>query len=101
MSRTYGWLYEQGADDRIDGPEFQIWNALAAEAFPVDNKQRWFKDYKYTTYPLKAQLQEDGLELILAGWKPAEPFITLDTRVLAFGSCFAAHFIEWLARNGY
>jgi hypothetical protein len=101
MARTYGWLWEQGADDKIDGNEYRTWSALAAEKFAVENRQKWFRDYEYTTYPLKAQLQEDGLDLILAGWKPAAPFIIPQTRVVAFGSCFAAHFIEWLARNGY
>jgi hypothetical protein len=81
-------MWELAADDRIDGPEFRIWAALTAEKYPLE-KHKWFKDYAYTTYPLRAQLQEDGLELILGGWKPTEPFITPETRVLALGSCFA------------
>jgi len=69
--------------------------------YPFEDQRKWFSGYKYTTYPLKQQLQENGLELILAGWKPAEPFITPDTRVLAIGSCFAANYAEWLANKGY
>jgi hypothetical protein len=75
--------------------------ALGRGFNPAEGLHKWFKDYAYTTYPLRAQLQEDGLELILAGWKPTEPFITPQTRVLALGSCFAGYFVEWLASNGY
>src|SRR6266851_5299067 len=98
MSQRYGWMWEQGAEDRLDGPEYRRW---VADGDPTQDRRKWFKDYAYTTYPLKGQLQEGGLGLILAGWKPAEPLITPETRVLAFGSCFAANFAEWLAKNGY
>jgi len=38
---------------------------------------------------------------ILYGWEPREKFISRQTRVLAFGSCFAEHFIGFLLKHGY
>ena len=32
---------------------------------------------------------------------PPDPVICPGTRVMAMGSCFASHFIDGLARNGY
>jgi hypothetical protein len=51
--------------------------------------------------PTKAQMYAEGPEALLVGWLPSEPLICHDTRVIAFGSCFAARFAEWLAEHGF
>jgi hypothetical protein len=99
MGRYELWL--QTLEDPVWGEELRSLHAKAELAFPLKESRKWFNNYNYTTYPLKKQLQENGLELILAGWKPPEPFITPETRVLAIGSCFAATYAQWLAENGY
>jgi hypothetical protein len=38
---------------------------------------------------------------ILFGWAPPEKIITRETKVLAFGSCFAEYFIRFLTEHGY
>jgi hypothetical protein len=40
-------------------------------------------------------------EDILVGWKPPQKLISAETKVLAFGSCFAEYFVKFLARHGY
>jgi len=40
-------------------------------------------------------------EFILKGWMPYEPFISPETNVVAFGSCFAANIGRFLASIGY
>jgi hypothetical protein len=37
----------------------------------------------------------------LQGWIPSQPVIDPQSRILALGSCFAGHFVEWLDRHGY
>lgn len=44
----------------------------------------------------------DALEKhILSGWLPEKPFITKQHRIVAFGSCFAAHILHYLDDLGY
>lgn len=40
-------------------------------------------------------------ELAFEGWLPASPIIDRSSNVVAFGSCFAFNFIEWLYHHGY
>jgi GSCFA family protein len=40
-------------------------------------------------------------DYILLGWLPPEPFITPNTKITAFGSCFAAHISDHLNRRNY
>jgi GSCFA family len=42
-----------------------------------------------------------GIEGVLEGWKPSAPLIDADTKVVAFGSCFASHFVLWLGDHGF
>jgi len=49
-------------------------------------------DYRSTSF-----LQD----YVLRGWLPPAPFITRDTRVTAFGSCFAANITRHLSAMGY
>lgn len=63
----------------------------------------WYRGANTNFIPSKPMLAEEGAveRHILAGWLPDSPFITKDTRITAFGSCFAAHISKWLAGNGY
>jgi len=98
MARSYGWLWPQGVDREVDRQEWESWQ---------DNERvlktggDWFKGQPYRRYPTKAQVLEAGPEIVLEGWKPRGPIILPTTRVLAMGSCFAAHFAEWIVANGY
>jgi hypothetical protein len=38
---------------------------------------------------------------IVGAWAPPEPFIGPDTKICAFGSCFAGHISSWLAENKF
>lgn len=40
-------------------------------------------------------------EFIMKGWEPKEAMVTADTRITAFGSCFAANISNWLASRNY
>jgi hypothetical protein len=51
--------------------------------------------------PSKHELRRAGADAVLEGWKPKAPLIHADTRVLAFGSCFASYFILWLGDHGF
>ena len=45
---------------------------------------------------------DDAIEKYLVhGWIPAEKFVTRDTRVVAFGSCFAANISNYLHERQY
>ncbi len=38
---------------------------------------------------------------VLAGWVPEAPLITPQTNIVAFGSCFAEHISQWLAKRNF
>ncbi len=44
---------------------------------------------------------ENAVSAILDGWAPSEPIITSDSKITAFGSCFAANISDWLARRNF
>ncbi len=58
----------------------------------------WFKGDHCNPYPLNRILSVDD---ILLGWRPKGKLITKDTKALAFGSCFAEYFIQFLKAHGY
>lgn len=63
----------------------------------------WFRG-EHTHYnPTMARMvPADAVQkYVLKGWEPKEKFITEDTQITAFGSCFAANISEWLARRNY
>ena len=66
----------------------------------MDSIGRAWEDVVRRT-PSKAAMAAAGVEPFLEGWLPAAPLISGDTRVVAFGSCLAARFAEWLADHGY
>ena len=58
----------------------------------------WELDPLLKRYPNGRRIDELD---ILDGWVPEEKLIGHQTRVVAFGSCFAAHFIEFLLKFNY
>lgn len=63
----------------------------------------WFRGEHCNFAPSKANLEEPGAitRYVLDGWLPAEPFITRDSRITAFGSCFAQNISNHLRNRGY
>jgi GSCFA family len=55
----------------------------------------------FNAYPKKPQLRADATDQIVGGWRPEQPVIGPDTRVIALGSCFASNFVLWLADHGF
>ena len=51
--------------------------------------------------PTLTEVREQGPEALLVGYVPDEPIIDRDTRVIAIGSCFAAHFADWLLEHDF
>jgi GSCFA family len=98
MTESHGWMWLQGAEVGVDRTEWPGWMEIARRR---QSGQPWFKGQAFNRYPTKAQVRDGGPELVLEGWTPPEPIIRPTSRVLAFGSCFAAHFVEWLATNGF
>jgi len=54
-------------------------------------------------WPSKENLQEEDAlyKYILYGWLPDKPFITKESVITAFGSCFAKYIIDHLKKHGY
>ena len=62
-------------------------------------RDRWFAGQQPChRYPRDRAITADD---ILLGWSQPEKLITRETKVLAFGSCFAEYFIRFLAEYGY
>lgn len=58
--------------------------------------ERWHKGPHCYRYPTSGPISVDDI------FRPTErPLITKDTKVLAFGSCFAEYFIRFLDAHGY
>jgi hypothetical protein len=70
-----------------DGPEFRT----------------WFRGEHTNFNPSKSRLMRNGAarDFVVKGWEPAAPFLTPQTRITAFGSCFASNISTWLARRNY
>jgi hypothetical protein len=87
MSKAHYWL-------SLEHPD-KVPNENAGAA-----ANTWYKSDSFRRYPLKSQVRA-AVETVLDGWTPAAPLIGPTTRVVALGSCFAAHFVEWLMAHGY
>jgi hypothetical protein len=59
---------------------------------------RWYVGEHCNRYPLDRPIVAED---VLRGGSAPEKLITRDTKVLAFGSCFAEYFIAFLTRQGY
>ena len=63
----------------------------------------WYRGPHTNFIPSKAELRAaDAVDrYILQGWLPDAPFITKQSRITAFGSCFAQHLTAYLLGAGY
>jgi hypothetical protein len=70
---------------------------------PQTASYTWFRGDHCNFNPQSKNLrtQRDVSRHILGGWLPDRPLIGRDTRVAAFGSCFAEHISNWLSQRGY
>jgi hypothetical protein len=59
---------------------------------------RWYVGEHCHRYPLNRPIAAAD---VLYGWAPPSKLISRDTKVLAFGSCFAEYFIAFLTEHGY
>jgi hypothetical protein len=98
MSKSHGWMWIQGGESGAESAQWSEWMELIRRR---KSGEQWFKGQAFRYYPTKAQIRDAGPEIVIEGWVPPEPIIQPTSRVLAFGSCFAAHFVEWLATHGY
>jgi hypothetical protein len=72
----------------------------------VSNKAHhkpWFRGEHTNFNPSRTQMMPEMAvtDHVLNGWLPDTPFITPDTQITAFGSCFANNISNWLARRNY
>jgi hypothetical protein len=64
----------------------------------------WYRGPHTNFIASKAEiaLSPEGVDQwIMQGWSPSTPFISRDTRITAFGSCFAGHITRYLRDRGY
>ena len=63
----------------------------------------WFRGDSCNYGPsISGLMTVEGIEeFVLNGWLPKTPFIDRQTRITAFGSCFAANISKYLARRSF
>lgn len=63
----------------------------------------WYRGEHTDFIPARAELDAPGgiERYLIDGWKPEAPFIGRDSRITAFGSCFAEHISNHLHARGY
>ena len=63
----------------------------------------WFRGENTNFNPTVAALSEPGAveKFVLKGWTPSTPMIGPSTKIVAFGSCFAANITEWLSKRNF
>ncbi len=74
-----------------------VWKRQPNE-LDFEQLDRWFKGEFCHRFPVDRDLLPED---VLLGWMPQDRVITHDSRVIAFGSCFAEHFIRFLSAHGY
>jgi GSCFA family protein len=90
---------QQHADDSSGCSAYRlpVWR-MPEEAAEYLEPERWYKGEYCNKFPYN---RRKDLEDVLHGWVPPTKLITAETKVLAFGSCFALYFIQFLSRCGY
>ncbi len=64
----------------------------------------WYRGPHTHFIPSRAEIEYTAASVdqwVMQGWSPESPFITRDTAITAFGSCFAAHISAYLHEKGY
>lgn len=72
----------------LDGKELRTSSSYAHRPSPYPRSKSLAAPYAIGRY-------------LAHGWMPKAPFVTTDTKIVAFGSCFAAHISAHLAHRGY
>lgn len=73
------------------------WKQPAGE-LDFEEPDRWFVGEHCNRYPMDRPIAAAD---VLRGYGAPSRLITRDTKVLAFGSCFAEYFIKYLTQHGY
>lgn len=74
------------------------------DAQKEDNQHSdWFRGRKPNKNPDATQMTPAtaAADSVISGWAPDAPAIGKDTKITAFGSCFAANISRWLGRRNY
>jgi hypothetical protein len=80
-------------------PETSRWNFIDGKNdLSFGEPETWYKGEHCNNYPNARPILESD---ILLGYIPKEKLIGPETKVLALGSCFAEHFSNLLAQDGY
>lgn len=77
---------------------------VEAEKIVHDRPLRaWFRGKTVNRRPELAKMTQtdDLVRAVMHGWEPEEACITPDTKITAFGSCFAANISNWLAQRNF
>ncbi|MGK9230613.1 GSCFA domain-containing protein [Inquilinus limosus] len=63
----------------------------------------FFRGETTNFYPSDRSLERNGVvsEYLAKGWMPADRFVTKDTPIVAFGSCFAENISRYLHKAGF
>lgn len=76
--------------------------------FSIDRQRQhadytWFRGEHCNFNPKRKNLRRprDVIAHVLHGWLPEAPLIGPETRIAAFGSCFAEHISVWLSRRRF
>jgi hypothetical protein len=100
-----------GIDVSVEGSNVGRFDNLDAEHEAVDYYQGvhrrigggFFRGAHCNFTPLKTDFDLDSFlgNFVLKGWTPERPFVSKETRVTTFGSCFAEHVAKYLGSLGY
>jgi hypothetical protein len=81
------------------GPKF----AFSVDGTGQSAHKTWFRGPQCNFNPTLKNLHGVNAvpDHVLAGWVPEAPLITPQTNIVAFGSCFAEHISQWLAKRNF
>lgn len=74
-----------------------VWRRQAGE-LDFEQPDRWFKGSFCNPFPTNRAIHPSD---VLLGWSPPAPIVNRQSKVIAFGSCFAEYFIKFLSVHGY
>jgi len=93
---------------RVSGPEISKYRHGPEIRFEVDGAKQTATDTWYRGETCNFNPDVETLETphavmrhVVGAWAPPQPLIGPDTKVCAFGSCFAAHISEWLSQRNF
>lgn len=77
--------------------------SFAVDGVPQRATAEWYRGEHCNFNPVRENLATAQMiaDHVLSGWLPPEPLIGPETRITAFGSCFARHICEWLSARQF